>query len=152
MVDSATNICCCYPIVTLKLEANTIYWKCVGEQCFVAIYLLIVQYQEDKSSSTIVSVPMAIDLSRSVADDKKTTDVVEEHMSKDTTLIKRFLSLCQFCHTVAIVLTHIHHADIFHIALSVNQGKLQGDLFNWPPLISVPKRKPRSSRSQLLFQ
>ena len=73
----------------------------------MAIYLLIVQYQEDKSSSTIVSVPMAIDLSRSVVDDKKTTDVVEEHMSKDTTLIKRFLSLCQFYHTVAIVLTPV---------------------------------------------
>ena len=42
--------------------------------------------------------------------------------------------------------------DIFGSYHVSSSSKIQGDFLNWPPLISVPKRKPPISQSQLLFQ
>ena len=72
---------------------------------------------------------------------------------------------------IQLHLIRVHHAQVAevgqdgHKGLSLSEQKAwgagQGDIsdimirgvvFNWDPPISVPKRKPRISQSQLLFQ
>ena len=83
--------------------------------------------------------------------------------------LPHFRFMCQLLDTAAalsVSLAQYHQSDMWvNIILEGDEDDhkdydsfhrvrfpLQGDLFNWPSPISVPKRKSPISQSQLLFQ